>query len=47
MNKKLVFVCTLLIGTMLVTGCSAKLKNGEEVAFTVNNKNVTADNLYK
>lgn len=47
MNKKLVFVCTLLIGTMLVTGCSAKLKNGEEVAFTVNDKNITADKLYK
>lgn len=48
MKKKILLVCTLLIGIILASGCgNSKLKNGEEVAFTVNNKNVTADTLYK
>lgn len=48
MKKKILLICTLLICITLITGCGkAKLKNGEEVAFTVNNKDVTADTLYK
>lgn len=48
MKKKIILICTLLVGILLVSGCgNSKLKNGEEVVFTVNNKNVTADSLYK
>ena len=36
------------MSVLLVSGCgNAKLKNGEEVVFTVNGKNVTADSFYK
>ncbi len=48
MRKKIIIVCTLLISIMLVSGCgSSKLKNGEELVLKVNNKNITADSLYK
>ena len=48
MKKKIVLGITLFIGiALLTTGCKAKLKNGEEVAVSVNGKNITADDLYK
>lgn len=46
-NKIIVGTTVLLIGALLTTGCKAKLKNGEEVAISVNGKNITADTLYK
>ena len=37
-----------IIGTVLLTGCgNAKLKNGEDIAITVNGTNITANDLYK
>ena len=48
MKKKIIAIGTLVIGTILLTGCgSSKLKNGEEVVFSVNGKNITADTFYK
>lgn len=48
MKKKIIAISTLIIGTVLLTGCgSSKLKNGEEVVFSVNGKNITADKFYK
>lgn len=48
MKKKIMLVSAILISVLLVSGCgSAKLKNGEEVVFSVNGKNVTADTFYK
>ena len=48
MKKKVVFLAALLMCTILVTGCgSAKLKNGEEVVFTVNGSKVSANSMYK
>lgn len=46
-NKIILGTTVLLIGALLTTGCKAKLKNGEEVAISVNGKNITADTLYK
>ena len=47
-KSKIVLGLALIVGTIfLTTGCRAKLKNGEEVAVKINNKNITADNLYK
>lgn len=48
MNKKIIAFTTLVVGTVLLTGCgSAKLKNGEEAIYSINKKNVSADTLYK
>lgn len=48
MKKRIMLVSAILISILLVSGCgSAKLKNGEEVVFSVNGKNVTADTFYK
>lgn len=48
MKKKIMLISAILVSILLVSGCgSAKLKNGEEVVFTVNGKNVTADSFYK
>lgn len=48
MKKKIMLIGTILISILLVSGCgNAKLKNGEEVVFSVNGKNVTADSFYK
>lgn len=47
-KKKILFVTTLVIGLVFLTGCgNAKLKNGKEVVFTVNGDKVTADSFYK
>lgn len=48
MKKKIILIGAILISILLVSGCgNAKLKNGEEVIFSVNGKNVTADTFYK
>lgn len=48
MKNKIIAISTVVLGAVLLTGCgSAKLKNGEEVVFSVNGKNVTADKFYK
>lgn len=48
MKKKLIMFSTLLMTTLILTGCgSSKLKNGEEMVFSVNNNKVSADTLYK
>lgn len=48
MKKKIMLVSAILMSILLVSGCgNAKLKNGEEVVFSVNGKNVTADTFYK
>ena len=48
MKKKIVMFSTLLMATLLLSGCGqSKLKNGEEVVFSVNNSKVSADTLYK
>lgn len=48
MKKRIMLISAILMSVLLVSGCgSAKLKNGEEVVFTVNGKNVTADSFYK
>lgn len=48
MKKKIMLVSAILMSMLLVSGCgNAKLKNGEEVVFSVNGKNVTADTFYK
>lgn len=48
MKKKIVLISAILMSVLLVSGCgNAKLKNGEEVVFSVNGKNVTADAFYK
>lgn len=48
MKKKIMLISAILMSVLLVSGCgNAKLKNGEEVVFTVNGKNVTADSFYK
>ena len=48
MKKKILLVSTLILSLALVTGCgNSKLKNGEEVTFSVNGKNITADSFYK
>ena len=48
-KKKIVLGATVVMaGILLTTGCGkAKLKNGEEIAISVNGKNITADTLYK
>ena len=46
-NKIILGAAILAVGVLLSTGCRAKLKNGEEVAISVNGKNITADTLYK
>ena len=47
-KNRIVLGIVLILGVIfLSTGCKAKLKNGEEVAVKINNKNITADNLYK
>lgn len=48
MKKKVILIGTLLVCGFLLCGCgNSKLKNGEEVAFKVNDQNITADKLYK
>ena len=48
MKKKIMLLSTILVCGLLLCGCgNSKLKNGEEVAFTVNGENITADKLYK
>lgn len=48
MKKKIIMFSTIIMTALLVCGCGhAKLKNGEEVVFSVNNNKVTADTLYK
>ncbi|MBP3635709.1 MAG: peptidylprolyl isomerase [Bacilli bacterium] len=48
MKRKIMLMGTILICGFLLCGCgNSKLKNGEEVAFTINGENVTADSLYK
>ena len=48
MKKKIVLSLTLFVGiVLLTTGCKAKLKNGEEVAISINKKNITANDIYK
>ncbi len=48
MRKKILLFSTLILSIGLITGCgNSKLKNGEEITFTVNGKNVTADSFYK
>jgi hypothetical protein len=48
MKKKIMLACALIMSVIAVTGCgNAKLKNGEEVVFSVNGKNITADSFYK
>lgn len=47
-SKIVLGTAVIMAGIMLTTGCGkAKLKNGEEVAISVNGKNITADTLYK
>lgn len=47
-NKIVLGIAVIMVGVLLTTGCGkAKLKNGEEVAISVNGKNITADTLYK
>jgi foldase protein PrsA len=46
MKKKMII--SLCLVSLLVTGCGvAKLKNGEEVVASIDNKNITANDLYK
>lgn len=48
MKKKVMLLSAILMSIILISGCgNAKLKNGEEVVFSVNGKNVTADSFYK
>ena len=50
MKKSKIVLGTAIImaGIMITTGCGkVKLKNGEEVAISVNGKNITSDTLYK
>lgn len=48
MKKKIMLVCALIMSIFIVSGCgNAKIKNGEEVVFKVNGKNITADSFYK
>ncbi len=48
MKKKIMLVCALMMSILIVSGCgNAKLKNGEEIVFSVNGKNITADSFYK
>ncbi len=48
MKKKIMLISAIIVTVLLISGCgNAKLKNGEEVVFTVNGKNVTADSFYK
>ena len=48
MKKKIMLVSFAVICTILLTGCgNAKLKNGEDVAITVNGTNITANDIYK
>lgn len=48
MRKKIIMFSTLFMATILLVGCgSAKLKNGEEVVFSVNGSKVSSDTLYK
>jgi foldase protein PrsA len=45
MKKRMLI--TLCLTTLLVTGCGvAKLENGEEVVASIDNKNITANDLY-
>lgn len=46
-NKFILGATIVMAAVLLTTGCKTKLKNGEEVAIKVNNKNITADTLYK
>lgn len=46
--KKIMLVSIAIIGTVLLTGCgNAKLKNGEDIAISINGTNITANDLYK
>lgn len=48
MKKKIMLVCTLIMSIFIVSGCgNAKLKNGEEIVFSVNGKNISADSFYR
>ncbi len=48
MRKKILMFSTIFMATLLLVGCgSAKLKNGEEVVFSVNGSKVSSDTLYK
>lgn len=48
MKKKIVLTSLAIIFTILLTGCgNAKLKNGEDIAITVNGTNITANDIYK
>ena len=48
MKKKIMLASLAVICTILLTGCgNAKLKNGEDVAITVNGTNITANDIYK
>lgn len=46
-SKIVLGAAVIMAGVLLTTGCKTKLKNGEEVAISVNGKNITADTLYK
>lgn len=48
MKKNIMLLSTLIICALLLCGCgNSKLKNGEEIAVTVNGEDITADSLYK
>ena len=48
MKKKILLFSTLLMSVLILSGCgSSKLKNGEEMVFSVNSNKVSADTLYK
>lgn len=48
MKRKFLIISALIISLGIMTGCgNSKLKNGEEVAISVNGKNITADSFYK
>lgn len=46
MKNKLMLVGTLLISLLLISGCSAKLKNGEEAAVKFNDGAISANDFY-
>lgn len=48
MKRKIMLIGTILVCGFLLCGCgNSKLKNGEEVAFSVNGDKVSADSIYK
>lgn len=48
MKKGVIVLSTIMLSLFIFTGCKgAKLKNGEEVVFSVNGQKVSADKMYK